>query len=282
MAGRLEPWLARCPVCGLWRSTLGSADGRLQDSTALDEERRRKGLAAVRAANIRLTLDLLSDLSGLRDDRPLPGLRLLDVGCAYGWFLLEARRAGCAGTGIEPDPEIAEAARREGLDVRTGYFPEAVDPAETFDVIAFNDVLEHLADLDGVLEACRTSLRPHGLLVVSAPSSEGVLYRTALVLARLGARAPLGRLWQEGFPSPHLSYFSRAGLDRLMAKHGFHPHGRRRLRTFSCRGLADRIGFDSRHRVRPLLTAGLLMAAAPAINFLLPADQLLSVYRRGE
>lgn len=275
MIGRLEPWLACCRACGLWRSSLGSADGRLQDSAALDEERRQSGLAAVRAANIRITLDLLAR------DRPLRGLRLLDVGCAYGWFLAEAKQAGMDGTGIEPDPEIAEAARRLGLDVRTGYFPEAVGPGETFDVVSFNDVLEHLADLDGILEACRTILAPGGLLVVSAPSSEGVLYRIATLLARLGARAPLGRLWQEGFPSPHLSYFSPGSLDRLMARHGLQPHGRRRLRTFSCRGLRDRIGFDSRHRVQPLITAALLMAASPAVNFVLPADQLLSVYRRG-
>jgi SAM-dependent methyltransferase len=276
MTGRHEPWLAQCRMCGLWRSALGSGDGRLQDSTALDEERRQRGLAAVRAANIRLTLDLVGR------DRPLQGLRLLDVGCAYGWFLLEARRSGLAGVGIEPDPDIAEAARREGLDVRTGYFPDAVGPAETFDIVSFNDVLEHLADLGGILESCRSILAPGGLLVVVAPSSEGVLYRTAMVLARLGVRAPLGRLWQEGFPSPHLSYFSPGSLDRLVARHGFHPHGRRRLRTFSCRGLKDRIGFDSRHRVQPLVTAALLMAAAPAVNFLLPADQLLSVYRRGD
>ena len=65
MEERLEPWLARCRSCGLWRSSLGS--GRLDESEVLDEERRRKGLAAVRAANIRLTLDLLAR------DRPVRG-----------------------------------------------------------------------------------------------------------------------------------------------------------------------------------------------------------------
>lgn len=267
----LEPWLARCRSCGLWRSTLGS--GRLSGSEILDEERRRNGLAAVRAANIRLTLDLLAR------DRPLSGLRLLDVGCAYGWFLLEARRRGMPGVGIEPDPAIAEAARREGLDVRTGYFPEALEPLErsgSFDVIAFNDVLEHISDLPGTLAACRKLLAPDGRLVVSAPSSEGALYRAAVALRRLGRRSPLSRLWQEGFPSPHLSYFSPESLDRLMARHGLSLRARRRLRTISCRGLADRVGFDSRNRSR--LTIALLAAALPAVNFVLPPDQLLSIY----
>lgn len=265
---RLEPWLARCRSCGLWRSSLGS--GKLGESDILDEERRQRGLAEVRAANMRLTFDLLAR------DRPLGGLRLLDVGCAYGWFLVEARRRGMEGVGIEPDPVIAEAARRQGLDIRTGYFPEAVSPAESFDVVAFNDVLEHLADLDGTLEACRSLLAPGGLLVVSAPSSEGALYRLAVALRRLGARAPLERLWQKGFPSPHLSYFSPRSLDLLMARHGLGRHGRRRLRTVSCRGLRDRVGFDSRKR--SLLTVGLIAAASPGINFVLPPDQLLSIY----
>lgn len=264
----LEPWLARCRSCGLWRSTLGT--GRLGESEILDEERRVRGLAAVRDANVRLTLDLLAR------DRPLAGLRLLDVGCAWGWFLLEARRRGVRGTGVEPDPSIAEAARREGLDIRTGYFPEALDLAETFDVIAFNDVLEHIADLDGTLDACRRLLAPGSLLVVNAPSSEGALYRLAVLLRRLGRRPPLSRLWQEGFPSPHLSYFGPASLDRLMAKHGLALRARTRLRTLSCRGLGDRVGFDSRSRSR--LTVALLAAASPALNFVLPPDQLLSVY----
>lgn len=271
MEQRLEPWLARCRSCGLWRSNLGS--GKLGESDILDEERRQRGLAAVRAANMRLTFDLIAR------DRPLGGLRLLDVGCAYGWFLLEARRRGMQGVGIEPDPAIAQAARREGLEVRTGYFPEEARPSESFDVVAFNDVLEHLADLDGTLEACRSLLVPGGLLVVSAPSSEGTLYRLAVALRRLGARSPLERLWQKGFPSPHLSYFSPRSLDLLMARHGLVPHGRRRLRTVSCRGLRDRVGFDSRKR--SLLTVGLIAAASPGINFVLPPDQLLSIYSRG-
>jgi SAM-dependent methyltransferase len=272
MALRLEPWLARCGGCGLWRSALGSSDGRLQESGALDEELRQSGLATVRAVNFRRVLDLLAR------DRPLEGLRLLDVGCAYGWFLAAARQAGVAGLGIEPDPVIADAARRQGLDVRTGYFPEAVAPSESFDVISFHDVLEHLADLHGVLDASRRLLRPGGLLVVAAPSSRGALYAVARALARVGLRSPLHRLWQEGFPSPHLSYFSPRSLDLLAARHGFRPHARRRLLTFSCRGLRDRVGFDSRHRVRPLVTASLLAAASPAFNLLLPPDQLLSVY----
>lgn len=268
LATCLEPWLARCRSCGLWRSALG--DGRLQAAAVLDEDRRVRGLAAVRDANVRLTLDLLAR------DRPLSGLRLLDVGCAYGWFLLEAGRRGVRGTGIEPDAGIAEVARRQGLDVRTGYFPEALEPSETFDLVAFNDVLEHVADLDGTLEACRRTLAPGGLLVVSAPSSEGALYRLAVALRRLGMRPPLSRLWQEGFPSPHLSYFSPGSLDRLMAKHGLGLRSRRRLRTLACRGLRERVGFDSRDRSR--LTVPLLAAAAPLLNSVLPPDQLLSVY----
>ena len=277
MTVRLESWLSHCGRCGLWQSSLGSVDGTLLDSAVLDEELRQHGLGPVRALNIDLTLNRIAER------RPLSGLRVLDVGCAYGWFLDEARKRGVVGVGIEPDPDIAQRARLKGLDVRTGYFPGvAADGPDSFDVVSFNDVLEHLPDLDRMLQHCRSLLAPAGLLVIAAPDSGGFLYLTAVALRRLGVKSPLARLWQEGFPSPHLSYFSARSLDSLARKHGFVLSGRHRLRTLSCRGLTERITYDSRHTLLPWLAAGLLGAASPAINHVLPADLALSIYARAD
>lgn len=271
--GRLESWLLFCPACGLWRSTLGSED-RLQESRALDESRRVSGLAALRDGNYRRTLDAVRQLG------PLEGKRLLDVGCAYGWFLQTARAAGMIPMGLEPDPEIAAtAAAREGLSVRVGYFPGAVPPGETFDVIIFNDVLEHIYDLDGILAACRGLLRPGGLLVVSAPDSRGFLFRASAVLARLGRTGLLHRLWQKGYPSPHLSYFNRGNLARLMRRHGFEPRVESSLRSLQMRGLWSRLHMDRRPSPASMASYLVLVAALPALVHLLPPDQLLGVYQ---
>lgn len=275
LQGRLESWLLFCPGCGLWRSTLGSED-RLQESRALDESRRVSGLARLREENYRRTLDALRRLG------PLQGKRLLDVGCAYGWFLEAAREAGMLPAGLEPDPGIAAAASAEDLPVWVGYFPDAVPPGETFDVIVFNDVLEHIFDLDGVLSACRRLLRPGGLLVVSAPDSRGALFRASRVLAGLGSRGLLHRLWQKGYPSPHLSYFGADSLARLMRKHGLVPRVRQALRSLTTRGLWSRLHMDRRPSLVSAASYLALLAALPVLIHLLPSDQSLGVFSAQE
>jgi SAM-dependent methyltransferase len=274
MERRLASWLLRCPDCGLWRSELGRED-RLQESEALDESRRVSGLATLREENYRRTLAALRHLG------PLAGRRLLDVGCAYGWFLRAAGEAGMEPFGLEPDPAIATlatAAARDGHPVWVGYFPAAVPAGETFDVIAFNDVLEHLHDLDSALAACRRLLRPGGLLVIAAPDSRGFLFRLACPLARLGARGLLDRLWQKGYPSPHLSYFHHGNLRRLMRRHGFVPRREEPLQSLTIQGLWARLHMDRRPSLRSTLSFAALAASLPALLWLLPSDQLLGIY----
>jgi SAM-dependent methyltransferase len=273
LKARLESWLLCCSACGLWRSTLGSED-RLQESRALDESLRVSGLASLRDENYRRTLDVLRRLG------PLEGKRLLDVGCAYGWFLQAARAAGMVPAGLEPDPEIAAEAAREGLPVWVGYFPSAVPPGEAFDVIIFSDVLEHIYDLDGILAACHRLLQPGGLLVVSAPDSRGALFRASGVLARLGRKGLLDRLWHKGYPSPHLSYFNADNLAWLMHRHGFEPQVKGSLRSLQIRGLWSRLHMDRRPSPLSLASYLALAATLPVLNHLLPSDQLLGVYRR--
>ena len=273
MAERLAPWLRHCRACGLWRSRLADND-RLQAGAALDETRRVAALEGLRRANHRRLL------AALRAAGPLAGLRLLDVGCAYGWFLEEARAAGMDGVGLEPDVSIAAQAAARGLHVRVGYFPEDLGEDERFDVVVFNDVLEHLYELDAALGACRRLLDPGGRVAVSAPDSGGALFRLAGVLARCRRPALLERLWQKGYPSPHLSYFGRRSLPRLMARHGFALESSQPLPSLRWRGLWQRLHFDRRPSAASLVSFAGLAAALPVLVWLLPSDQLLHVYRR--
>lgn len=209
--------------------------------------------------------------------RPLRGLRVLDVGAAHGWYLEAAVGEGALAEGIEPDAEIAESARARGLRVTTGYFPEAARGLPPFDVICFHDVLEHIADLSGALSACRALLVPGGLLVVSAPDARGALYATARLLAALRFFGPLERLWQVGYPSPHVSYFSRETLGRAASRLGFRWRADSPLASLALRGLWARVHMD-RTPTAGSTVVYCALALARLLLASLPSDQRLYVF----
>lgn len=99
--------------------------------------------------------------------------RLLEVGCSRGGFAAALRRIpGRVGElwGIEPHAGAAEEARKHFDHVITGLYPDDLPATEPFDVIVFNDVLEHMVDPWATLTFTRRILIPGGLVVASIPN----------------------------------------------------------------------------------------------------------------
>lgn len=123
------------------------------------------------------------------DNRPLAGLRLLDVGCGGGLLCEPMARLGAAVTGIDASQRSIAVARvhaeRLGLDVDYRCTtPEAmVEAGEAFDVVLNMEVIEHVADRDAFLAASAALVRPGGATALST------LNRTlkSLALAKVGA-----------------------------------------------------------------------------------------------
>lgn len=181
-----KAWLFRCPSCGYWRSNLAAGAGRGVE-----------GLDALRRSNAQRLL------SQLRRHMPLASARFLEVGSAEGWFLDALQGAGAEVIGMEPAPELAGRLRARGISVIEGFLPEALPEGERFDLIAFNDVFEHLPDVVASLQACERHLNEGGILLLNLPNSRGVLFQVANWLDRLGGSGPFDRLWQKNVPSPH-------------------------------------------------------------------------------
>lgn len=266
---------ARCASCGLWHSSLQPGVLDEQAWARLDEAARGHALQTLRCNNFRLLLEQLEQIGGAR-----PG-RLLDIGCAHGWFLEQARARGYDCSGLEPDPRLASYARQQGASVREGFFPEALAANERFHVLVFNDVFEHLPDPVAALKACVHHLSPGGHLVLNLPLASGFLFRVAHVLRRVGLPGPWERMWQVGFPSPHLYFFESGHLEQLCTRAGLEPVYQGRLLTLSGgAGLWERLRMD---RQVPLwlhaMQWALLMLLAPLLRFL-PADIGLLVFRK--
>jgi 2-polyprenyl-3-methyl-5-hydroxy-6-metoxy-1,4-benzoquinol methylase len=257
-------WAARCPECGTWASNLepeiNARNTHVTTATEIDAKARVAGLEKLRRENFGQILDRVGALV------PLASARLLDVGSAHGWFLDEAAARGAQVTGVEPEDDVAAGPLRRGLDIRCGYFPDVIAESETFDIVTFNDVLEHIPDARATLEACARVLRPGGVLSVNIPNAEGLGYRVADAAARIGVRGPFERFWQHGLPSPHCHYFTRASLARVVTDSGFAVEEIDALSAISRQGLWDRVHTFRHPSPASVASFAALWAAAPILN----------------
>nr|WP_325190598.1 class I SAM-dependent methyltransferase [uncultured Selenomonas sp.] len=212
-------------------------------------------------------------------------VRGLDIGCARGWFLQAASAYGVKMDGIEPEQQFFEMAKPYGDYVANGLFPQDFCPPEDhgvsrkYDFIIFNDVLEHIPDIENTIQNCRELLKPQGFLIVNCPDNAGTLFHVAKMMQVFGLDASWRRLWQCDFYSPHLWYFGKKSLDLMMQHKQFTFIDKISLTTMMKAGLYDRIMVSASNKVSGFVTYILLRLGMPVLN-ILPGDILCRVYRR--
>ncbi len=138
-----------------------------------------------------------------------PGARLLEIGCAYGFFLKEARR-DFEVHGLEIAQEAVEACHLAGLvEVHQGSADEpTLRRFGELDAIVMLDVIEHLPDPVSTLEACARQLTPGGTVMITTGDFSAALARLA------------GPHWRLMTPPQHLWYFTPESLRRIAGRLG--------------------------------------------------------------
>lgn len=267
-----RPWHFRCKVCGYEGSNLPPRINVDSAHERIDEEARHAGLKELRNSNF---IRLLAEIKKLKS----AGSRLLEVGCAHGWFL-EIAQQDFDVLGLEPDRAIFETTSRHGLPVRNGYFPDVLGPDEAFDVIVFNDVFEHLPDIENILQHCGERLAEGGLLVLNLPNSQGTIYRLSKLLCATGFTGSFERMWQKDLPSPHLHYFNSRNLTRLLDRYDFDPQMGGRLPAIQIKGLWSRISYAHRRiMLADIVTYFGLVLLLPFLR-ILPSDIIYLIAMR--
>ncbi|GFO56662.1 hypothetical protein GMSM_36690 [Geomonas sp. Red276] len=136
--------------------------------------------------------------------------KVLDVGCATGFFLEEAARQGFTPFGVEFSPYSSRiAAEKFGEQaVFQGVLEDAPFAPGSFDVIAMSDLLEHVRNPGSVLAKSRELLKDDGVVMVMTPDTSSLTHRV------------MGSRWVH-YKIEHLFYFDPRSLEILAKRHGF-------------------------------------------------------------
>jgi SAM-dependent methyltransferase len=144
----------------------------------------------------------------------------LEIGCREGLFslLLKQNLQVTETWGVEIDATPAAEAR-ENLDhFFHGAFPldDGSLPSEYFDLIVFNDVLEHMYDPWEALIRGRDLLAPGGQILASIPNVKHKLVLRNLILHDNFEYTQGGNL-----DSTHIRFFTKSGMIKLFEDTGY-------------------------------------------------------------
>lgn len=209
---RLKHNVYKCTQCGLYTSD-ASFDFSFQSSLELGS--REIGLKKLRFDNFAVIIKSLKALKGTT-------IKGLEIGTGNGWWLKVCQENDIDCIGIEPEKAHQDYHDANKLKVFYGFYPDVDIKREGgYDFIIFNDVFEHIRNLDELITALKADLNDDGVLIINLPMSDGFFYKTAMLLHRFGLSTYLNRLWQFNFHSPHMNYFNAANLTLLINRHGF-------------------------------------------------------------
>lgn len=136
---------------------------------------------------------------------PLHKLRVLDVGCAAGFLLDEARIGySCDVVGVEPASTVnSVASNRLGITVHSCPLEDADLAPDSFHAVFLIGTIEHLLNPRSVVTAIQALLKPGGALVITTIDTNGLI--------------PLYSIK----PPEHIFYFSHSNIRMLLKQCGY-------------------------------------------------------------
>jgi len=159
--------------------------------------------------NVETTLKIFRNARANRAEKLMPpGGSVLDVGCGRGVFLEILARRGYKVTGTE----ISETAGKDAakrVEVKVGELENIGFTRESFDLVTFWQVLEHLPDPKGAVAEASRLVKPGGKMLIQVPNPESI-------------QARLGRdKWFHLDPPRHMHLMPLKCVDMVAAETGF-------------------------------------------------------------
>jgi len=166
----------RCDSCGLLHS---DAEFEHSFESDLESTSRDIGLKQLRLGNFEIIVDELRRIKG---GGKLSGF---EIGSGNGWWLETCKANNIDCTGIEPEHIYEHYHKENQLKVVYGFYPDVSPKKEGgYDFIIFNDVFEHIPDINSLVESLKKDLADDGILIINIPMSTGFFYRMATIQHR--------------------------------------------------------------------------------------------------
>jgi SAM-dependent methyltransferase len=198
-----HPRIVECRRCGQIYS-----NPFFPDQLIADLYRRAKYIDEPQLENMRA--DYVREFESALVDQPIHDTRILEVGCANGFFLHALYQKGYRNLrGVDPGQEAVSLAPAEIRHlIQSGFFGENSFPVESFDVVCCFQVMDHMPDPAAFLRAVNKVLNRGGIFLTINHDIRAPITRL------LGERSPM-------YDIEHIYLFDRSTIQILFANCGF-------------------------------------------------------------
>ena len=262
---RINNFVYKCKKCLFLKSNLKSGNGREIE-----------GISELRRKNFRNIIKVIKSLNSHKK------FKILEIGSGSGYFIEECIKSELDITGSEAnDGEfiILKKNFSKILKISLPLKEISTENYTKFDCIVFNDVFEHLENLDKVIDQLKIFLNEDGKILINLPSSDGVIFKFSNILKKIGFNNFYDRLWQKGLSSPHLSYFNNKNLNILFEKYGYELIYSSSLDTVSKNGNYERLNSTIKSKIVCMFMSFILILFY-YLQKLFPRDIIFHVYHQ--
>ncbi len=158
-------------------------------------------------------------------ERIKPNSKILDLGCARGYFAKELLKKNCRVWGVDSDKEAIEEAKKYYVEAQVADL-DSISPGRSpfghlpgvkdfkFDYILLLDVLEHLKNPEKLLKSFKKYLKNDGKIIISVPNIAFLSIRLALLRGKFDYQKT--GIMDES----HLHFYTKKTLIDLITKCG--------------------------------------------------------------
>ena len=200
--------ISRCEHCGVGRTLVQNFEPEDHYQAAYFTGQIEGAYLDYEGSEATLRKEFSDQVDFLRSYAPNGG-KLLEVGCAYGFFLQEAKPYYDV-YGFEIAQAAVDFCRRSGLDhVKQGVITEEfLQQHGPFDAIVMLDVIEHIDDVDTTTAILTKHLVPGGIFLVTTGDWSSLPAKIT------------GEKWRLMTPPLHLWFFTPKSLTAMLDRCG--------------------------------------------------------------